>query len=79
MTKNVHNAIKKNPQRANKILFEICQSCDLADPSESSEDNDDLSDSNSDKEPTTNIVQQIKESNINHVEENKKDFDPWDF
>lgn len=93
MTRNVHNALKNNPRKANRILFEICQCYDNDDSSDSEDDNpfetnydtkDETSlDQNNNEEGRTkslNFVEQLnkdKEEVIDTIHNDKHE--PWDF
>ena len=81
MTKNVHTALKRNPKKANKILFEICQQMDMSNDKDSDSNSDSAfsshSESDEDNETsTTNIVEQIYYADTSNKKE--KSFDAWD-
>lgn len=40
MTTNVHHALRKNPEKAERILFEICQHYDKANENQDSSSSD---------------------------------------
>lgn len=76
MTKNVHNAIMKNPKKANKILFEICQQFDTRKDSSESESSD------SDSGDTVDAEEQESENNvveILHKTNEHNEYDSEDF
>ena len=74
MTKNVNRAILKNPQKSQRILFEICQAIDKT-QIESSSSSSESSSENDDKEPQeTNIVKAIEQCQDSNSDSDCQDF-----
>ena len=78
MTMNVHNAITRNPKKANKILFQLCQEFDsqnvhTSDSSSESDSSKSESEAESITEKANHFVKKLNEYK-EHSDYDEEDF-----